>query len=152
MIQFRKMRPEDAPAVLEMMRVFYASPAVRSNGSEEIFQRDIAACVSDSPFAEGFIFDRDGNAAGYGMLAHSFSTEFGCPCIWIEDLYVLPAFRGQGVGPAFLRFVRERHPDAVLRLEAERQNAHALHVYARSGMKELPYVEMILKRPAGEEK
>ena len=29
----RQMRQEDKPAVMEMMRVFYASPAVLSNGS-----------------------------------------------------------------------------------------------------------------------
>ena len=33
----REMTIEDKASVLEMMRVFYASPAVLSNGSEEIF-------------------------------------------------------------------------------------------------------------------
>ena len=51
----RKMVEEDREAVLEMMRVFYASPAVLSNGSEEIFQSDIDHCVNDSPYMEGFI-------------------------------------------------------------------------------------------------
>ena len=38
----REMNRQDAPQVLEMMRVFYASEAVLSNGSEEIFQTDIS--------------------------------------------------------------------------------------------------------------
>ena len=37
----RKMKEDDRASVLEMMRVFYASPAVLSNGSEEIFNNDI---------------------------------------------------------------------------------------------------------------
>ena len=77
------MTKADAPAVLEMMRVFYASPAVLSNGSEEIFQADVENCVNDCPFLEGYIFEEAGMIQGYGMVAKSFSTEFGKPCIWI---------------------------------------------------------------------
>ena len=39
----RDMSAKDKNSVLEMMRVFYASPAVLSNGSEEIFAADIDA-------------------------------------------------------------------------------------------------------------
>lgn len=37
----RKMTAGDKQAVIEMMRVFYTSPAVFSNGSENIFLQDI---------------------------------------------------------------------------------------------------------------
>ena len=53
----RGMEEKDRNQVLEMMRVFYASPAVWSNGSEEIFQADFTACISDSPYLEGYIFE-----------------------------------------------------------------------------------------------
>ena len=36
----RPIRHEDKDVILNMMRVFYASPAVLSNGSEEIFEND----------------------------------------------------------------------------------------------------------------
>ena len=51
----RVMTIEDKPAVFEMMKVFYASPAVLSNGSDEIFSNDIENCINDSPFLEGYI-------------------------------------------------------------------------------------------------
>lgn len=41
----RKMTKQDKQAVIEMMRVFYTSPAVFSNGSENIFLQDIEACT-----------------------------------------------------------------------------------------------------------
>ena len=127
----RKMEEQDRQSVLEMMRMFYASPAVSTNGSEEIFQTDIDCCVEGSPYLEG-----------YGMLAKSFSTEFGKRCIWIEDLYVKEAFRGLGLGSAFLRFVETAYPDALLRLEVEEDNERALHVYKKGGFTLLPYMEM----------
>ena len=91
----RLMTEADRPQVLQMMRTFYASPAVWTNGSEEIFGKDIDACVSDLPYLEGYIL---GDMQGYAMVAKSYSTEFGCPCIWIEDIYVREDSRGQGIG------------------------------------------------------
>ena len=84
----RAMLPKDKDAVLEMMREFYASPAVFSNGSEEIFKADIEQCTKDNPYLEGYVFEENGEVQGYAMVAKSFSTEFGKPCIWIEDLYL----------------------------------------------------------------
>ena len=125
-----------------MMRTFYASPAVLTNGSEEIFAADIDACISDNPYLEGFVFCRGEELLGYGMAAKSFSTEFGKRCIWIEDLYVGPAYRGQGIGSAFLEYMTQRYPKAILRLEVEEENQRAIAVYRKSGFEVLPYMEM----------
>ena len=95
---FLPMTNEYRADILSMMRVFYASPAVATNGSEEIFRADVDACVSDNPYLSGFVFMQDDSLAGYCMLAKSFSTEYGVPCIWIEDLYVQEAYRGTGIG------------------------------------------------------
>ena len=143
MAEIRPMTAADQETVLRMMRPFYASEAVMTNGSEEIFRRDLEACTGPSPYAEGFLLLEKGRTVGYAMIARSFSTEFGRSCIWIEDLYLEPEYRGKGLGSAFLRFLRRREPEAVLRLEAERENERAIRVYRRSGFSELPYLELI---------
>ena len=136
------MEASHREAILAMMRTFYASPAVLTNGSETIFAADIDACISDNPYLEGFVFCRGQELLGYGMAAKSFSAEFGKPCIWIEDLYVTPPYRGQGIGSAFLAFMTQRYPDAILRLEVEEENERAIAVYRKSGFEVLPYMEM----------
>lgn len=55
----RNMTRADSEEVIKMMRTFYASPAVLSNGSEEIFRSDIENCVGNSPYLEGYIFTED---------------------------------------------------------------------------------------------
>ena len=100
----RIMQEKDREAVLDMMRVFYASPAVLSNGSEEIFCADIDNCIGDSPYLEGYVFEDESGLFGYGMIAKSFSTEFGKPCIWIEDLYIKEDHRRKGIGSAFFTY------------------------------------------------
>ena len=138
----RLMNRQDKPVVLEMMRVFYASEAVLSNGSEEIFLSDIDACVNDSPYLEGYILEEKGEIQGYAMIAKSFSTEFGKPCIWIEDLYLKEPYRGMGIGSGFLSYIVDKYPGHLFRLEAERENERAIAVYEKCGFEVLPYLEL----------
>lgn len=142
MVKIEPMTRDHAGEVLSMMREFYASPAVLTNGSEEIFAADIENCLNDSPYLEGYVFTDGGAVVGYSMEAKSFSTEFGRPCVWIEDMYLKPEYRGRGLAARFFTFLEEKYPRAVFRLEAEGENAPALRAYRKSGFEVLPYVEM----------
>lgn len=138
----RLMQRSDKAAVMEMMQVFYASPAVHTNGSEEIFSNDIDACVGDNPYAEGYIIENENNIQGYAMIAKSYSTEFGKPCIWIEDLYLKEDCRGLGVGKQFFDFLTEKFTGCIFRLEVEGENERAIRLYEKCGFDFLPYIEM----------
>lgn len=136
------MEEKDRDQVLEMMRVFYTSPAVLSNGSEEIFEADINTCISGSPYLEGYIFENAEEIQGYAMIAKSFSTEFGKSCIWIEDIYVKNDYRGLGIGSRFLKFIESKYPQSIFRLEVEEENHRAVNVYKKCGYEVIPYMEM----------
>ena len=138
----RKMIYEDKPQVLEMMRVFYASPALITNGSEEIFLNDIENCVNENPYLEGFVIEDSNGIQGYAMVAKSFSTEFGKPCIWIEDIYLKQEHRGKGLGKKLLEFITEKYQNCIFRLEAEKENENAIKLYEKLGFSPLPYYEM----------
>ena len=138
----REMRESDREEILNMMRVFYTSPAVLSNGSEEIFNADIDNCISDSPYLEGYVFEKNGKTVGYGMVAKSFSTEFGKRCIWIEDIYIKENYRGLGIATEFFWLLEEKYYDCIFRLEAEEENERAIRVYRKNGFEVLPYLEM----------
>ena len=136
------MREGDREEVLSMMRLFYASDAVSTNGSEEIFAADFAACLDDDPTLTGYVFRLDGAVAGYAMLAKGFSTEFGRPALWIEDIYLKEAYRGQGIGKAFFAFLERNYPGTLFRLELEPENEAAYALYQKSGFSPLPYLEL----------
>ena len=138
----RHIEEKDRGAVLEMMKIFYNSPAVLSDGSPEIFEADIDNCISDCPYLEGFIFEDSGNIQGYAMVAKSFSTEFGVPCFWIEDLYIKEDYRGLGFGKLALDYITEKYTDCIFRLEVEEENERAVRLYKKCGFDALPYMEM----------
>ena len=144
----RSMTEADRQQVVGMMRDFYSSEAVLTDGSDEIFNNDITECISESPYAEGFVFtngDRDDAEdllLGYAIIAHSFSTEYGRHCIWIEDLYLREEARGLGLASGFLDYLSAEYPDALHRLESECENAAAMELYKHKAFREMPYVEM----------
>ena len=125
----RKMTEQDKQAVIEMMRVFYTSPAVFSNGSENIFLQDVEACTGENPYLDGYIFAApdSGEIQGYGMVAKSFSTEFGKPCAWIEDIYIKDSYRGLGIGSRFIEHVKKTMLRTGVRNHASRK-AEAFHI------------------------
>ena len=140
----RPMEASDKTEVIRMMRGFYASEAVHTNGSEKVFNNDVDACVSGNPFASGYVFTReDGSICGYSMLAHSYSTEYGRPVIWIEDLFIEDDARHKGLSDMLFDLVRKKYPDHVHRLEVEETNLRAIRTYKKNGFTTLGYAEMI---------
>ncbi len=55
------------------------------------------------PFAEVLIGECDGAPAGFALFFHNYSTFRARPGIYLEDLFVVPAQRGKGIGKALLR-------------------------------------------------
>jgi GNAT superfamily N-acetyltransferase len=142
MLNIAPMIADHVDKVYEMMQTFYASDAVLTNGSDEIFRADIQACISENPYLEGFVFLQDDMVVGYAMIAKSFSTEFGRSCIWIEDIYLQPQMRGQGTAGQFFAHLEQRFPNSILRLEAEEENHWAIRAYHKAGFDVMPYLEM----------
>ena len=53
------------------------------------------------------IADYDSQPAGFALYFYNYSTWLGQPGIYLEDLFVLPEFRGLGIGKALLKRVAE---------------------------------------------
>ena len=53
--------------------------------------------------AEVVFAEVEGEAVGFTLFFHNFSTFLGRAGIYLEDLYVQPAYRGRGYGKALLK-------------------------------------------------
>ncbi len=77
------------------------------------YERMTDEVVADEATLEEWIFDKqkaevifavaDGKEVGIALFFHNFSTFLGRAGIYLEDLYVLPEYRGRGYGKALLR-------------------------------------------------
>ena len=60
------------------------------------------ALFAAQPVVETVIARVAGEVAGFALFFHNFSTFLGRRGLYLEDLYVRPAYRGQGVGRGLL--------------------------------------------------
>lgn len=73
---------------------------VRAQVADHLFGPDPAAQVLMAVTDEGEV-------AGMALWFKTFSTFLGTPGIWLEDLFVRPAYRGRGYGAALLHRLRD---------------------------------------------
>lgn len=130
--------PADLPALLPLMAAFHAeenlphTPAVIA-AVEHLLQ---------DPRRGTVLLLRRGNAlAGYMVLTEMYSLERGGPCGLIDELYVAPPHRRQGLARRALQAARQHATAAgwrALLLEVDRANAVAQGLYISEGFISLP--------------
>ena len=59
------------------------------------------------PVAEAVVGEVAGQVVAFALFFTNFSTFLGRPGLYLEDLYVQPAFRGTGLGKALLRHLAQ---------------------------------------------
>jgi GNAT superfamily N-acetyltransferase len=55
------------------------------------------------PYAEAIVATVEGRTIGFALFFHNFSTFLAKPGIYLEDLFVMPEYRGKGVGKQLFR-------------------------------------------------
>jgi GNAT superfamily N-acetyltransferase len=58
-------------------------------------------------YAEVLIAENEDGPCGFALFFHNFSTFLGRPGIYLEDLFVLPDRRSEGIGKALLKRLAE---------------------------------------------
>ena len=96
-ITIRFATADDVPLVLRLIRALAAfeQSADAVVATEEDLRRH---AFGPEPQFEGILAFLDGEPAGVALFHARFSTWLGRPGMFLEDLYVTEAARGQGVG------------------------------------------------------
>lgn len=98
---FRMAERSDTPLILQFIR------------SLAEYEKMLDEVVADEKTLETWIFDKqkaevlfvmdEGKEIGFALFFHNFSTFLGRAGIYLEDLYVMPEYRGKGHGKALLK-------------------------------------------------
>jgi GNAT superfamily N-acetyltransferase len=101
----RRATAGDAAQILKFVRAlaaFERAPDDAVTATEEGLIRD---GFGPHPFFHCLIADYEGQPAGFALYFFNYSTWVGWPGVYVEDLFVLPEFRRQGIGRELLREV-----------------------------------------------
>ncbi|MGI6274168.1 MAG: GNAT family N-acetyltransferase [Acutalibacteraceae bacterium] len=92
---------EDIPTILEFIRALAA------------YEKMEDQVIADETLLETWIFEKrkaevllafeGGTPVGFALFFHNFSTWLGRAGIYLEDLFVLPEYRGRGYGKLLLK-------------------------------------------------
>ncbi len=97
----RFAKREDVGQILEFIRRLAAYEKLEHEvvATEETLEE----WLFDKEKAEVLFAVVDGKEVGFALFFHNFSTFLGRAGIYLEDLYVEPAFRGQGIGKGLIK-------------------------------------------------
>ena len=139
----RKITPNDRETYIALSEEFYSSDAVSHSIPVEFHKISFDELMRSDECIECFIFEHEGETAGYALIAKTLSPEAGGVVVWIEELYVREGFRGKGLGKAFFAYMEQNYNVSRYRLEVEPDNVRAKKLYSALGYKKLPYEQMI---------
>jgi GNAT superfamily N-acetyltransferase len=97
----RSAVPDDVPAILGFIRALAAYERLlhEVTATEAALREHL---FGPTPCAEVVLAELDGRPVGFALFFHNYSTFLAKPGIYLEDLFVLPEFRGRGFGKALL--------------------------------------------------
>ena len=93
---------EDSPQILQLIKDL-ADYEKAPNDAVATLEQIEETIFGPSPSAFCHVAEVDGQVIGIAIWFLNYSTWLGKPGIYLEDLYVDPAYRGQGHGLAFLK-------------------------------------------------
>lgn len=134
MSRFRKARPEDIPAILDMMASYYGEDGYSFD--REASQAVAAALIRNSALGALWVAAPDGKVVGYLAVTLGFSLEYRGADAFIDELYIAEEARGMGLGGEALRIAEgycRANKVQALHLEVEQHRDRALELYRNFG-------------------
>lgn len=101
MLTYRFANEDDCGLILEFIKALAAYEKM----SDEVVATEslLREWIFEKQKAEVLFACEDGKEVGFALFFHNFSTFLGRAGIYLEDLFVLPEYRGKGYGKGLLK-------------------------------------------------
>lgn len=100
----RKATPADVQAIFHLILALaeYEKLSHTVTGTPESLQEHL---FGTRPYAEAIVAEVEEKIVGFALFFYSYSTFLTLPGIYLEDLFVLPEYRGKGIGKKLLSYL-----------------------------------------------
>lgn len=144
-MEVRKFVEGDREIFLQFTNEFYHSNSVLHAIPRAHMQNAFEEILRGSPYIDGFVLIREEVIAGYALLCYTYSMELGGMIAILDELYISPAFRGQGIGSQFLNYMKSHLSQGIkaFRLEFVPAKKELQTLYEKNGFNLLGYASML---------
>lgn len=139
-VMLRSATPDDTSVLFQLIQSLaeYERLSYSVTGTPEALKEHL---FGSTRFAEAVLAEVEGQAVGFALFFYNYSTFLTKPGLYLEDLFVLPEYRQQGIGRALLTHLAQRAiAEGCGRLEWSvlDWNAPAIAFYEKQGATILP--------------
>ncbi|MBW4663578.1 MAG: GNAT family N-acetyltransferase [Chroococcus sp. CMT-3BRIN-NPC107] len=139
-LKLRQAEPEDVPVLFGLIQSLakYEKLTHAVTGNVEALQEHL---FGSRPYIEAIIAECAGETAGFALFFPNYSTFLTKPGIYLEDLFVLPQYRRQGIGKEILGYLAKLVVDrgyGRLEWSVLDWNSDAIAFYEQMGALVLP--------------
>jgi GNAT superfamily N-acetyltransferase len=122
--------------MLRMMRSLAEQEPGAYFFNEPVVRDELSRFLASPELGQAWIFFDGETPAGYIVLTYGYSFEYLGRDAFIDELYVEPAYRRQGIGRRAMQFIEERALGMgvnAIHLEVDDGNDPAEELYRRAG-------------------
>jgi ribosomal protein S18 acetylase RimI-like enzyme len=135
-VVFRPATHDDEQALLCMMRKLAEQEPGAYNFDEPVVRDALRKFLASPELGQAWVFFEAGTPVGYIVLTFGYSFEYHGRDSFIDELYIEPQYRRQGIGGRAMQFVEERARELgvnAIHLEVDSGNDAAAELYRRAG-------------------
>lgn len=126
--------PSDLEVILRLIGLQFGEHGIEVDGAR--LRAAVSAVLADDTLGAFLLARNGGDTVGVAYISLVWALEHCGRAAWLEELYVIPAARGHGIGRELLEgvltYLRQRGCGAV-DLEVEESHARAENLYRRAG-------------------
>lgn len=131
----REIKSDDKIDFIKMCMDFYNTDGVDHSIPVSNMEKTFNLLMEGLDFAKAYVCEKNNKTVGYILLALTYSNEAGGMVVWLDEIYVKPEFRSQGIGSELIDFVIEKYKNKIsrFRLEITESNIGAKKLYLSKG-------------------
>lgn len=105
-VTLRPATQADVPVLFELIQALadYEQLTHAVTGNADALKKHL---FGSNPNIEAILAEYAGQAIGFALFFHNYSTVLTQPGLYLEDLFVLPEFRRMGIGKAILSYLAQ---------------------------------------------
>ena len=131
----RPASKSDLPVLVQLIKAYHEFEQASPYDMDAIAQAVKPLLLSDN-FGRIWLIERETQPIGYIALCYGYSIEFAGRDAFVDEFFIVPEYRGQGLGRAVLTQIQSEAKNLdikALHLEVGRTNERAQRLYSAIG-------------------